>query len=131
MNKLSNSIIFRIENKGNIPHEDHIKFKLNYNTNKLILETKTHMKKLNFKKAYEILLLPISQGMYHSDIFYLYGEVNRILKRLEESEKYLIECLKFEQHSPFVFYSLGLLYQELLNFKYSIWFFKHFVKIIV
>src|SRR5690606_20496085 len=84
----------RIQNKGEIEHSDHVKFKINYDTNKLLLETKSMMKKLNFKKAYEMLKLPISQGLYHADIFYLFGEVSRVLKKLEESELYLLECLK-------------------------------------
>jgi len=85
------------------------------------------MKKFNFKKAYEMLKLPITQGLRHADIYYLFGEVCRILKKLEEGETYLLECLKFEHHSPFVYYSLGLLYQEILQHKYSNCFFKHFV----
>jgi len=89
------------------------------------------MKKLNFNKAYEILKFPISQGLCHSDIFYLFGDVCRILKKKEESEKYLLECLKFEQHSPYVFNSLGLLYQELSNYKISQSFFRHFLEILV
>ena len=88
------------------------------------------MKKLYFKKAYEMLKIPLSQGLAHSDIFYLYGEVCRILKKFEEGEKYLLHCLKFEHHSPYVFYSLGLLFQEMLQYKYSNTFFKHFVSLI-
>ncbi len=86
------------------------------------------MKKLNFRKAYEILKLAISQGMYHSDIFYLFGEICRIIKKPQESENYLLQSLKFQQHSPYVFYSLGLLYQEIEEYKYSICFFKHFLQ---
>ena len=41
------------------------------------------MKKLNYKKANEILKLPIIQGIKHSDLYYLFGEVNRILKLYE------------------------------------------------
>jgi tetratricopeptide (TPR) repeat protein len=108
-----------------------VKFKINYDINKLILLATTLVKKKQFKKAFEILKLPIQQGVYHSDIFYLYGEVCRVLKKMEDSEKYLLECLKFEFHSPFVFYSLGLLYQETSQHKYSISLFKHFLKIIV
>lgn len=89
------------------------------------------MKKINYLKAYELLKLPIVQGLYHADVFYLFGEVARICKKLEESEKYLLQSLKFELHSPFVFYSLGLLYQEMLEFKYSIKFFKCFIQILV
>ena len=93
----------------------------------MIIDAKTLMKKLNFKKCYEILKFPICQGLLHSDVFYLFGENCRILKKLDEAEKYLLECSKFQQHSPFVFYSLGLLYQELDDFKYSVSFFKLFI----
>jgi tetratricopeptide (TPR) repeat protein len=107
-----------------------MKFKINYDVNKLLLDAKSLMKKLNFTKAYEVLKLPISQGLKHSDIYYLFGEVCRVLKKLEESEQYLLECIKYEQHSPFVFYSLGLLYEEQIDYKKSIWFFKHFVDVL-
>ena len=91
------------------------------------------MKKLNYKKAYEILKLPIIQGIKHSDLYYLFGEVNRILKLYENLniEKYFLEALLFEHHSPYVFYSLGLLYQEINNYKESVSMFKHFLQIIV
>jgi tetratricopeptide (TPR) repeat protein len=105
-------------------------FNINYDINKLLLESKTLMKKLNFKKAYENLKLPISQGLSHADVYYLFGEICRILKKLEEAETYLLQCLKFEHHSPFVFYSLGLLYQEIEQYKYSVSFFKHFTCLI-
>lgn len=121
---------FRISNKSN-EHPDHIRFKINYDINKVILEAKTQMKKLNYIKSYEMLKLPIAQGLNHSDVFYLYGETCRICKKLEESEKYLLECLKFEHHSPFVFFSLGLLYQEMQEYKFSILFFKRFLNIMV
>jgi tetratricopeptide (TPR) repeat protein len=99
--------------------------------NKLILIATTHIKKNQYPKAYEMLKLPIQQGVNHSDIFYLYGDVCRILKKPEEAEKFLLECLRFEYHSPFVFYSLGILYLELEQFPYSISLFKHFLKIMV
>ena len=63
------------------------------------------MKSLNFKKAYEVLKFPIVQGIKHSDIFYLYGEVCRVMKNYEESEKYILDALRFEKHSPYVYYS--------------------------
>ena len=44
------------------------------------------MKKLNYKKAYEILKLPIIQGIKHSDLYYLFGEVNRILKTIDKND---------------------------------------------
>ncbi len=75
--------------------------------------------------------LPIEQDVYHSDLFYLYGDICRIIKKNDEAEKYLVECLRFEYHSPFVFYSLGLFYLETDKFNYSITLFKHFLKIMV
>jgi len=87
-----------------------------------------NMKKLNFKKAYEILKFPIIQGVIHSDIYYLYSEVCRILKMYEESEKYMLESLKFEQHSPYAFYTGGLLYQEIGKYRESVSLFKHFLE---
>lgn len=116
---------------SDIRHEEHLKFQYNVDINTIIIESKNNMKKLNYKKAFEILKLPIIQGVKHSDIFYLFGEVNRILKQYENSEKYLLEALMFEMHSPYVFYSLGLLYQEINNYKESVKMFKHFIQIIV
>jgi tetratricopeptide (TPR) repeat protein len=108
-----------------------MKFKINYDINKLILMATTRVVKLQIQEAYDLLILPIEQGVVHSDIFYLYGEVCRVLKKLNESEKFLLDCLKFEYHSPFVFYSLGLLYYEKGEYKYSISFFKHFMQLMV
>ena len=126
---LKKGILINIRiNNTDVNHQDHIKFQLNLDTNKLVLEAKCLMKKLNFQKAYEILNLSISQGIFHSDVFYLYGEVCRVVKRPEESEKYLLGSLKFEQHSPYVFYSLGLLYEEIEEYKYSVCFLKLFLK---
>lgn len=77
-----------------------------------------------------MLRVPLSQGLVHSDIFYLFGEVCRVLKKFSEGEKYLLHCLKFEHHSPYVFYSLGLIFQEMIQYKYSNTFFKHFISLI-
>ena len=107
-----------------------MKFKYNFDINNVVLESKMSMKKLNFKKAYEILKLPIMQGVVHSDIFYLYSESCRILKLYEESEKYLIECLQFDQHSPYVYYTGGLLYQETKEYRKSVSLFKHFLEVV-
>ena len=102
----------------------------NFDIDKLIFEAKTQMKLLNFKKAYDLLKVSISKGLSHSDIFYLFGEVCRILKKFEESENYLIESIKFEQHSPYVLFSLGLLYYEKQDFYASKNFLRHFLALI-
>ena len=107
-------------------HKNHISSKSNIDINKLLLNSKTLIKKYKFKQAYNNLKSAINLGIYHSDLFYLYGEVNRILKNFQESEDYLLLALNFELHSPYVFYSLGLLYQEISQFKYSNIFFKLF-----
>jgi len=87
------------------------------------------MKKLKFKHAYEILKKTISRGIKHSDIFYLFGECCRVLNLYEDGEKYLLDALRFEQHSPYVYYSAGLLYQEIQDYKKSVSLFKHFLTI--
>jgi predicted Zn-dependent protease len=120
-----------ILNKNNrkriiLPHQNHISSKSNIDINKLLLNTKSLIKNYKFKTAYEKLKSAIHLGIYHSDLFYLYGEVNRILKNYQESEDYLLLSLNFELHSPYVFYSLGLLYQEVSQYKYSNTFFKLF-----
>ena len=107
-------------------HQNHISSKSNIDINKLLLNSKTLIKKYKFKTAYNNLKSAINLGIYHSDLFYLYGEVNRILKNFQEAEDYLLLALNFELHSPYVFYSLGLLYQEISQFKYSNIFFKLF-----
>ena len=71
----------------------------------------------------------ISTGVKHSDLFYLYGEVNRLIKQYKTAEDYLLKALKFELHSPYVFYSLGILYQELKEYQNSNKFFKLFYRL--
>lgn len=117
--------------KNENDHDDHVKFKLNCDLNKLLLDSKTCMKKLQFNRAYEILKLPILKGLKHADVYYMFGEVCRLLKKLEDSERYLLEAIKFECYSPFAFLSLGLLYQELGQHKNAINFLKHFTDIMV
>lgn len=112
------------------PHNTHITSKQKTDLNKTLLLAKTYMKKYKFISAYSILKSSIQLGIYHSDLFYLYGEVNRILKHFQEAEDYLLLALNFEMHSPYVFYSLGLLYQEVSQFKYSNSFFKLFLQLI-
>ena len=113
------------------PHSKHISTKQQCtDLNRTLLQAKTLMKKYKFTSALELLSSAVQVGIYHSDLFYLYGEVNRILKRFQPAEDYLLLALNFEMHSPYVFYSLGLLYQELSQFKYSNSFFKLFLQLI-
>lgn len=123
-------LLFQPNQKRAIPHETHITTKQKMDLNKTLLEAKTLMKKYKFISAYSLLKSTIQLGIYHSDLFYLYGEVSRIMKNLKEAEDYLLLALNFEMHSPYVFYSLGLLYQEISQFKYSNSFFKLFLQLI-
>ena len=113
-----------------VPHSKHISTKQCTDLNRTLLQAKTLMKKYKFASAAELLSSAIRLGIYHSDLFYLYGEVNRILKQFQLAEDYLLLALNFEMHSPYVFYSLGLLYQELSQFKYSNSFFKLFLQLL-
>ena len=92
------------------PHIQHIKNKNRYEMNKILLKSEDLINHKKYILAYNLLKEIISTGEYHSDLFYLFGEVNRILKNYQNAENYLLLALNFEIHSPKVFYSMGLLY---------------------
>ena len=112
------------------PHIQHIKNKNRYELNKILLKTENLINHKKYILAYNLLKEIISTGEYHSDLFYLFGEVNRILKNYQNAENYLLLALNFEIHSPKVFYSMGLLYQELKQYSYSNIFLKLFIRLI-
>ena len=112
------------------PHIQHIKNKNKYELNKILLKSENLMKHKKYLLAYNLLKETISTGEYHSDLFYLFGEVNRILKNYQNAENYLLLALNFEIHSPKVFYSMGLLYQDLKQYSYSNIFFKLYLRLI-
>lgn len=93
------------------------------------MTSKQAMKKGKFKDAYEMLSLPISHGIRHADIFYLIGESARIIKKYHESEQYFLQALKFQIYSPYVLFSLGLLYLEQNEYNTSEKMFENFLKI--
>ena len=111
-------------------HDIHIKTKNNYDLEKLLLEAKNLIKLKKYVKAYNLLKEMINIGEYHSDLFYLFGEVNLKLKNYQVAEDYLLLALNFELHSPYVFYWMGILYQELKAYEYSNMFFKLFNRLI-
>ena len=113
--------------KSQPEHTTHTK---NSNLSKILLESRDLIKKKKLKQAYILLKQTVSTGHQHSDLFYLYGEINRMLKQNNVAENYLINALKFELHSPYVFYSLGLLYQDMKDYKNSIKFFKLFNRLL-
>ena len=112
------------------PHIQHIKNKNKYELNKILLKSENLIKHKKYLMAYNLLKETISCGEYHSDLFYLFGEVNRILKNYQNAEIYLLLALNFEIHSPKVFYSMGLLYQDLKQYSYSNIFFKLYLRLI-
>ena len=108
-------------------HKTHNK---NSNLSKILLESRDLIKKKKLKQAYILLKQTISTGIQHSDLFYLYGEINRILRQNNTAENYLIKSLKFELHSPYAFFSLGLLYQEMKQYQNSNKFFSLFNRLL-
>ena len=104
--------------------------KIKTDLSKILLEARDLIKKLKIKQAYILLKKTISTGIQHSDLFYLYGEVNRLVKQNKVAEEYLLKALKFELHSPYVFYSLGILYQDLKQYQNSNKFFKLFFRLL-
>ena len=108
-------------------HKTHNK---NSNLSKILLESRGLIKKKKLKQAYILLKQTISTGIQHSDLFYLYGEINRILRQNNTAENYLIKSLKFELHSPYAFFSLGLLYQDMKQYQNSNKFFSLFNRLL-
>ena len=108
-------------------HKTHNK---NSNLSKILLESRDLIKKKKLKQAYILLKQTISTGIQHSDLFYLYGEINRILRQNNTAENYLIKSLKFELHSPYAFFSLGLLYQDMKQYQNSNKFFSLFNRLL-
>ena len=119
-----------INKKYIFPHIQHIKNKNKYELNKILLKSESLIRHKKYLLAYNLLKEIISTGEYHSDLFYLFGEINRILKNYQNAENYLLLALNFEIHSPKVFYSMGLLYQDLKQYYYSNIFFKLYLRLI-
>ena len=111
-------------------HDKHISNRNPIRLNKILLQAQTLIKNHKYTSAYYLLQKTIATGEYHSDLFYLYGEVNRILENYKIAEDYLLLALNFEIHSPYVFYSMGLLYHTLKEYQYSNIFLKLFHSLI-
>ena len=119
-----------VDKKYIFSHDIHIKYKNKFDINKILLQSQNLIRTHKYISAYNLLRNTIATGEYHSDLFYLFGEVNRILENYKNAEDYLLLALNFEIHSPFVFYSMGLLYQDLNKYDYSNIFFKLFKRLI-
>lgn len=117
--------LHKLINDKNIYNKDlNQKTKENKQINNIILSGKILLQKNKLNKVYNMLALVIKQGFCHPDLFYLYGEVCRKLKYMEDAEKYLIACLDYKNCSPYVYLSLAQLYKELGQIKYSKNFYK-------
>ena len=117
--------LHKLINDKNIYNKElNIKAKENKEINHIILLGKTFLQKKELNKAYNMLSLVIKNGIIHPDLFYLYGEVCRKLKYMEDSEKYLLACLDYKNCSPYVYLSLAQLYKEIGQIKYSKNFYK-------
>ena len=97
----------------------------------LLLKVKTMIRRKKIHLARELLDDILSDpSVQHADLFYLSGEVFRLLGLYEEAQNHLIEALKFNVHPPYVYNSLGQVERELNNIPRSISLFKHFVHLI-
>jgi len=101
-----------------------MKAKINKEINNIILSGKIFLQKNKLEKAYTILSGALKRGVQHPDLFYLYGEVCRKLKYMEDAEKYLLLCLNYKNCSPYVYLSLAQFYEETGQMKYSKNFYK-------
>ena len=101
-----------------------MKAKVNKEINNIILSGKILLQKNKLEKAYNVLSGALKSGVQHPDLFYLYGEVCRKLKYMEDAEKYLLLCLNYKNCSPYVYLSLAQFYEETGQMKYSKNFYK-------
>ena len=101
-----------------------MKAKVNKEINNIILSGKIYLQKNKLEKAYKVLSGALKSGVQHPDLFYLYGEVCRKLKYMEDAEKYLLLCLNYKNCSPYVYLSLAQFYEETGQMKYSKNFYK-------
>ncbi len=97
---------------------------------KLVLAAKLKIKKGQIDAAYKELAAAIGSGIRHSDVYYMFGEVNRLKGLMDDSVKYLTEALRFQLHSPYTYYSLGLAYAATGEHTRACDFFTHFLNLI-
>ena len=76
----------------------------------IINEATSKIRKGKINEAYKILKTAIEEKANHSDIYYLYGEICRIKGDLKESEKHLLNSIKFTIHPYYSYYSLAIIY---------------------
>ena len=102
-------------NQNNVNKNKDKENKLKTDLSKILLEARDLIKKLKIKQAYILLKKTILTNIQHSDLFYLYGEINRLIKQYKTAEFYLLKAIKFELHSPYVIIFLSLLLLQCLS----------------
>jgi len=116
------------------PNEDKIdkakKERIAQECAKLVASAKLKLKKNMLDSAYLELQSAINNGTKHADVFYMFGEVNRLKGNFEQSVKFLTEALRFSLHSPYTYYSLGLSYSGLGEYEKSVKVLSHFLELI-
>ena len=63
-----------------------------------------------YDKADKILTREIEKGTFHSDLYYIYGELKRLEGDMQEAEFHLKNAMAAKLHTPYAYYSLGLIY---------------------
>lgn len=89
------------------------------------------LRKQDVANAYNCLKQLLQRGHSHADLYYLYGEVNRLMGKLSIAEQSLLKALRFELQSPYTFYSLGLVYMENKRYDKSLPLFYKFLEHVV
>lgn len=123
MNYQGNNDCLNCNLKEKINKKFDVQFKQKFRTydnilNTTIIEAKKliHLKK--YENAYSLLKNYLQfnkkcdDSNNHADIYYLLGEVCRLLKQYKESEYSFLEALRFEIHSNMCYFSIGQLYLE-------------------
>ena len=77
---------------------------------KIVIEAKKYLFNGDFDSAFRYLADMIDKNIAHADIYYLFGEVSRLKGLYDQAIKYLTKATTFQMHSPYVYFSLGLLY---------------------
>ena len=78
--------------------------------NKMLAEAKLKINLSRLKEAIVLLEDLKSEPFHHSDVFYLLGECYRRANKFDLALENLLEAMRYEQHSEYVWKSIGLVY---------------------
>ena len=78
----------------------------------MILRAQLKLQQGNLKEAKEIMHSIESSGFYNSDVYYLSAQIDRKLGLVDQAEKKLIKALTYSVHTPYVFFSLSLIFNQ-------------------